>query len=60
MLNFNDGSCTEAYKAKLPLNLNNVPFLFVSKKPNKLGSYMQELTLVQNKAFQFPCANIRN
>lgn len=62
MLNFNDGSCTEAYKAKLPLNLDNVPFLFLSKKKkkNKLGSYMQELSLVQNKAFQFPCANIRN
>lgn len=32
MLNFNDGSCTEAYKAKLPLNLDYAPFLFLLKK----------------------------
>lgn len=31
MLNFNDGSCTEGYKDKLPLNLDKVPFLFISE-----------------------------
>lgn len=33
MLNFNDGCGTEAYKAKLPLNFDNVlPLLFFLQK----------------------------
>lgn len=38
MLNFNDGCCTEAYKAKLPLNFDSVPpsFFLQKKYPKKL------------------------
>lgn len=49
MLNFNDGSCTEAYKAKLPLNLDNVPFLFLSKKKTKQTRKLYARALISAK-----------